>query len=284
LSVACITGFNRGIGRQIAILLARAGFHVVGVCRSSENGQRASSEIRSAAPGADADYLVADLSERRQIDDLASQCASRFGKLDLLVNNAGLASRDKRVTPEGLELTFFVDCAAAFLLSRLLMDQLRAGSSSRIVNVTSGSHRRGKLDYGLFSGRGPYNWWKAYASAKLALTAASAEMARRLGDSGVGVYAVHPGLVPSSDFGRGLPPLPRAFFRLAARLPSAKTVEQGAEAPVYAATSEDLEGKSGVYLNERSVEPLPAGAAQESARRELWHFLCRKTGMPEAME
>ena len=166
--VCVVTGANSGIGRVTAIGLAKRGATVVLVCRNEERGGPVLEEIRRNGRGSAA-LLVADLASQRQVRAVAAAFLARFDRLDVLVNNAGVAGWGTRlVTEDGLERTFAVNHLAPFLLTALLLDRLKASAPARVVTVSSAAHRNYALDFDDLQGERRYSAFGAYSRSKLA--------------------------------------------------------------------------------------------------------------------
>lgn len=183
---AVVTGANAGLGREIAHTLAGRGAHVVLACR---NVAKAEAVAREIGPRAEVRRLdVADL------DSVAAFADGLTGRLDLLVNNAGLMAIDEARTPQGVEMQFGVNHLGHFALTARLLPLLLDTPGSRIANHSSMGHRaaRGTADPRL---ERPYERWQAYFHSKLANLLFTAELQRRLAASGAGTIAVaaHPG-------------------------------------------------------------------------------------------
>src|SRR5215212_9856613 len=168
--VCLITGATSGIGKATAMGLASMGASVVMVGRDRGRGEAALAEIKEKSPNASVDLMLADLSSQDEIHGLADNFKEAYPRLDVLVNNAGVI-RSKRITiADGLETTFAVNHLAYFLLTDLLLDVLKASAPSRIVNVSSGDHSNGTIDFDDLRGEKGYNGAKAYRQSKLANT------------------------------------------------------------------------------------------------------------------
>ncbi|HVD31984.1 MAG TPA: SDR family NAD(P)-dependent oxidoreductase, partial [Gemmatimonadales bacterium] len=144
--ICVVTGANRGIGRATAEGLAELGANLILVCRRREDGEAVSREIAAKARPVP-DVVGADLSSQASIRQAAAEIQARYPRLHVLINNAGIISRRREVTVDGLELQFAVNHLGYFLLTNLLLPQLRAGPPSRIVNVSSGAHSHATLDF-----------------------------------------------------------------------------------------------------------------------------------------
>jgi NAD(P)-dependent dehydrogenase (short-subunit alcohol dehydrogenase family) len=176
---------------------------------------------------------------------------------------------------DGFESTFAINHLAYFLLTRLLLDRLKASAPSRIVNVSSDAHRMGRLNFDDLQSSSGYNGYPVYARSKLANILFTAELACRIEGSGVTANALHPGVV-ATNFGKdskGLFSFSLKFFR-----PFFLKPLQGAKTSIYLATSPDVTSTNGRYF-ERCAEAEPSEAARnpESARR-LWEISEKLTG------
>src|SRR3954454_17383269 len=138
--VCVVTVATRGIGRATVEGLAVRGASVVLIARRSEDGMKVSRVIARAG-GATHDIVSAELSSQASIQHAAAELKQRHPRLHVLINNAGIITRDRELTVDGIEKQFAVNHLAYFLLSNLLLDQLLAGAPSRIINVSSGARR-----------------------------------------------------------------------------------------------------------------------------------------------
>jgi NAD(P)-dependent dehydrogenase (short-subunit alcohol dehydrogenase family) len=262
-----VTGATSGIGEATAARLAAMGAHVVLVSRTAVRGEKARARILGPHPGASLDLLVADLSTTAAVRALADQFRAKYTRLDVLVNNAGLITSRRRVTPEGLEVQFAVNHLAYFLLTGLLLDLLRASAPARVVNVASSSQSRGVIDFADLQMERDYRGWQAYANTKLMNVVFTYELARRLEGTGVTANCLHPGVIRTGlmrNFSFVLHLLWIALRRFF------KQPDDGAETPVYLASSPEVEGVSGKYF--RYCRPF--GTVQASydpeIQRRLW--------------
>jgi retinol dehydrogenase 12 len=135
-----VTGATSGIGKATAVRLAELGATVLAVARDRARGEQAAHEIRQRAPRAQVEVLTADLSRLGQIRTLAAQVRDRYDRLDVLVNNAGVAKFRPQLTPDGLGVTFATNHLGPFLLTNLLLDQLTHSAPARVVTVSSDRH------------------------------------------------------------------------------------------------------------------------------------------------
>lgn len=194
--IALVTGANSGIGKEIAQGLARAGVHVIMVCRDLERGEAALQAIKAESQSTSVDLLIADLSSQADIHSLSKKIHRHYPALHLLINNAGLVLPQKKWSVDGIEMTLATNHLGPFLLTHLLLDLLQKSAPARVINISSAIHQWGKVrcDDLSFDQR-KYHCMKAYAQSKLLLNIVSAELAHRIEASGVTVNCVHPGAV-----------------------------------------------------------------------------------------
>ena len=273
--VCLVTGANSGIGKSAALGLACLGASVVMVCRDRTRGEQAQAEIQAAGGNEDVELLLADLSSQAAIRELSREIHTRFARLNVLINNAGVYLSRRSTTPDALEETIAVNHLGPFLLTNLLLDLLKAGAPARIGNVSSGAHVPAHLDFDDLQSAEHYNGWRAYGQSKLANVLFTYELARRLEGTGVSVNAVHPGVV-STNFGRSSGFL-RFGMRAAGRL--MLTPEQGADTIVYLASSPEVEGVTGGYFVKRKAVRSSRESYDRAVQERLWQVSAELTGL-----
>lgn len=274
--VCLVTGATAGIGLVTALELARQGARVIGVGRSPERCAEAAHQIREQTGTSAVEFLVADLSSQAEVRRLANQVKAATGRLDVLVNNAGLIRLERELTVDGLEMTFALNHLAYFLLTNLLLDTVKASTPARIVSVASAAHQGCKMNFDDLQGETKYSPWRAYQQSKLANILFTRELARRLEGTGVTANALHPGYVRTQIF--------RAecfsgwLLRRAAEL-FAITPEEGVQTSIYLAASPDVEGQTGQYFVRRKPTSSSPESQDEATARKLWEVSARLTGL-----
>jgi len=223
------------------------------------------------------DGIVADLASLADVRRLASEIDARYGRLDVLINNAGLATRRRETTVDGFERQLAVNHLAPYLLTQLLLPKLKASTPARIVNVASNAHHRAAFDIDdLNWERRPYSALGAYGATKLANILFTRELARRLQGTGVTANCLHPGVVATNIFS-GLGVLGRLFGIVSK--PFLLSSSKGAATTVHLATADDVAGTSGEYFAvSRPVVPA-APARDEAMARRLWELSAAMTGV-----
>jgi NAD(P)-dependent dehydrogenase (short-subunit alcohol dehydrogenase family) len=263
-----VTGASAGIGLATARDLARLGAHVVMAVRDPEKGEKARRSIVGAT-GREVELALVDLASRTSIRAFARDFAARHPKLDVLVNNAGIWSERRRISPDGVELVWATNVLGYFLVTDLLLPVLKAAGKARVVNVAS--QLAGGLDVAdVQFERRPWSGRAAYAQSKQADRMLTWALARRLEGTGVTANALHPGFVATEIFGKGggLVSLGASLYsKLRGRRP-----EEGADTVVWLAASPDVEGRSGLFWVDR--QERRCRFRDEGGEEALW-ALCR---------
>ena len=180
--VAVVTGANRGIGRAIAEGLAQADFRTVLLCRRREDGERAMEEIASRTGNHALEVVNADFSSLAEVRRAASEILARHPAIQVLVNNAAVARKQREESADGIELTLAINHVAAFELTRLLLPALTRGAPSRVVTVSSAAQRRCRIVLDdLQTLRRRYSGVRVYGETKLMNVLFTRELARRIG-------------------------------------------------------------------------------------------------------
>ncbi|HWH14218.1 MAG TPA: oxidoreductase, partial [Miltoncostaeaceae bacterium] len=288
---ALVTGASSGLGRETAVGLARAGARVLLGCRDAARGERALGTVLAAVPGAAVEVVPLDLAGLAAVRRAADDVAGRVAALDLLVANAGVMALPRRTTVDGFELQIATNHLGHAALAGLLLPRLLAAPAPRVVAVSSGAHRAGRLDLDDLHGERRYSRWGAYGQSKLANLLFVLELQRRADAAGWPLLAAaaHPGWAATglqgaaarSSGGR----VGEALAGLANRL-VAQSAEAGAWPVLYAATMPDvlpadywgpggpLEARGHPARASRSRAALDADAA-----RRLWELTERLTGV-----
>jgi NAD(P)-dependent dehydrogenase (short-subunit alcohol dehydrogenase family) len=260
-----------------AVGLARLGYELALVCRDPKKAEQTLQEIGEAAPGAKVELFMADLSSQQEIRKLASEFRAKHDKLHLLVNNAGLLLMERRVTVDGFEATFATNHLGYFLLTNLLLDLLKAGRPARVVNVASGAHASGKIDFDDLNAEKHFSGFQAYCNSKLMNVLFTFELSRRLEGTGVTANCVHPGAVASNwgqnDGTRWFRPL----MKLAK--PFLLTPEKGARTSLYVASSPEVEGVTGKYFYKCAPKRTSRRSQDLELQRKLWDVSAKLTGL-----
>jgi NAD(P)-dependent dehydrogenase (short-subunit alcohol dehydrogenase family) len=266
--VCIVTGSNSGIGKETALALAGMGAVVVMAVRNRERGERARSEIIEETGNQATDLMICDVSSSESIRRFAREFKEKYHRLDVLINNAGAVFSKRQVTPDGVEMTLAVNYLGPFLLTLELLPLLKASAPSRVINLSSGMHGTGKIDFDDLQSEKGYRGMKAYANAKLMVTTITYEWARRLDGTGVSVNVVEPGFV-ATNLGRNSGSLISSIMFSLVR-PIQISPRKGAETSVYVATSDELEGVTGKCFAKLKEKPKAKSSYDGEIQRRLW--------------
>ena len=274
---AVVTGPTSGIGKGTAMALAADGARLILVARNPQTCADVAPEIRDAG-GVEPISIIADLSLLSEAKRAADEILALDLPIHILVNNAGLVNKNRRLTPEGLEETMAVNYFAPFAMTLKLLPALHRAERARIVNVTSNSYAIARLDFDDLTFERRYWMLGPYSVSKLGNIYFSRELAHRLEGTDITVNAAHPGLIFTN---LGLSNNSAFAKKLIARIWRlfAKDESEGHQCVVWAATSPELEGVTGKYIaDSRVTEPKPIALRDEAARR-LWDVSESTTGV-----
>ncbi len=256
--LALVTGGSSGLGAETARALASKGAKVILTARNLEKGEGVAQGIRTSTGNDAVEVMDVELSSFNSIRAFAEKFLAKYDALDLLINNAGVMASPFGKTTDGFETQFGTNHLGHFLLTALLTPALLKAAPSRVVNLSSAGHRMSPVIFDDINYRErEYNKWMSYGQSKTANILHAVELDRRLADSGVRAYAVHPGVIQTelsrhmdqADWDMMQGRLDEGGFIL-------KTTESGAATSVYAATAPELEGQGGVYLEDCHVAEI----------------------------
>ena len=274
--ICVITGSNSGIGKETAIDLAKMGATVVMVVRDKERGEKAKKEIMKQSDNTSVDLMICDLSSMESIRHFAEEFKKKYKRLDVLINNAGASFNKREVTPEGFERNFAVNYLGPFLLTHELLDLLKSSAPSRIINVSSGLAKNGRVDIDDLQGENNFLGTKfyspsrapAYDNAKLMLIMFTYELARRLKGSKVTANVLMPGFT-ATNLGKNSGSLSSAIMFKMVR-PMQQSAKKGAETSIYLASSDEVKGITGkCFAKKKETTTCPA-SYDEDLQRRLW--------------
>ena len=271
-----ITGSNSGIGLATATELARRGAVVTLAVRDPEQGRAAADQI-AATTGVRPSPMVVDLASFASIRSFVDRYRDGHGRVDVLINNAGVYIGSRRTTDDGHEWTMAVNHLGPFLLTCLLAAGPRT-RPERVITVASALHGGTKQDpaFERLEVTGRYRAMGTYARSKLANILFVRELARRLAPSGSVAFAAHPGMVATRITRDGDSKAAAVVWRASSRW--LRTPEEGAATSVYLATEPGIEPLSGSYfVDGRPVEPDARGRDDAAAAR-LWDLSAAATG------
>ena len=263
MGTAVVTGASSGIGRVIALELGRRGHHIIGAGRSEDRTGPTIEQIQEE--GGTAEFLHLDLASLESSRTAAHSIED--SKIELLVNNAGVGAK-RGLTSDGFEIHFGINHLGHFMFTHHLLRRLRDGA--RVVQVSSAAHQSAPgIDFDRVRQRTrSLLGLREYSVSKLANILFARELAKR--EPRIHTYALHPGLVDTNI----IPALARPFLRR-----SMLTPEEGADTPVWCATSDELSDETGHYYSRRrAVTPAPP-ALDDRLANQLWEHSARWCGL-----
>ena len=265
--ICLVTGGTNGIGKATAQSLAQLGATVIIVGRDAQKTSQVVEEIRSTSGNPRVGSMLADLSSEQEVRRLADEFKSKYAHLHVLLNNAGGFFMQRQLSVDGIETTFALNHLASFLLTNLLLDTLKASAPARIINVSSGAHISGQIEFDNLQGERDYGP-KVYNNSKLANILFTTELARRLEGTGVTVNALHPGFVATGfakNNGKVIAALVSIITPLVARSPA-----KGAETSIFLASSPSVDGITGKYFYDSQAIPAAPQATDMVVSKKLW--------------
>jgi len=273
---ALITGSTSGHGEALAHIIAGMGADVILMGRN-ENKCKSVQKAIFEKTGKNPDILLCNLSSKEDINRAAKEFLSWKKPLHLLVNNAGIVNKKKKMSVDGIEEVFAVNYLAQFQLTLLLLEKLKENKPSRIVLVASDAHKIGKIDLDdIDYNKTRYSWMKSYGRSKLALIYFTKMLAEKIKNTGVTINAVDPGPVRSNIVGneKGITAaLARGMINLCFPKP-----EKAARTAIYIATSTEVEGITGKYYRFMK-EKSPKVKHDEDFFKKLWELSAKLTGV-----
>ncbi len=249
-----ITGANSGIGFETARALLTAGAEVIFAVRDPQKGEEAAQELRKSTGNEQAHVLTLDLASLQSVRAAAAQFLSRWSRLHILINNAGVMATPQGSTVDGFERQFGTNHIGHFALAQQLLPALQAAAPARVVALSSSGHRRSDIHFEDIQYKNrPYDKWEAYGQSKTADALFGVGFNQHFAQEGITANAVHPGGI-HTELQRYVP---QEEWRALGWMdehgnvnPVFKTPEQGAATSVWAAVGKELEGVGGLYLED----------------------------------
>ena len=281
--IVVVTGANSGIGKATARQLADLGATVVLACRCKERAEAALCEL-NCVDGRCFDLMMLDLADLDSVRAFAAAFTEKYGRLDALINNAGILGRHRAETKQGFEQSFGVNYLGAFLLTMLLLPLLEKSEQGRIVMMSSVAHGWGDVRFDDLNYTRGYNRFAAYGHSKLCnllFTRALAEKLRARG-SRVTINAVHPGIVATdivvnraNDRFRWVASLMKVLFM---------TCDEGAKTSVYLASDPALDRISGEYFYRSRIEPSSEASKNLASANRLYDVSLKLCGLDDPLK
>ena len=271
-----ITGATSGIGEATAIDLAKKGANIFFIARNNLKAQNLSDKIEFIS-GKRPKFFIADLASLKNIKESALEFISLDIPLHVLLNNAGLINNNRKETVEGIEEVFSINHLAYFYLTHLLLEKLKEGTPSRIINVSSGAHAFVKgFNFDDVNSLKEYKPFKVYGYSKLANILFTKKLSQVLENENIIVNCLHPGVV-GTGFGQNNGIFSKILFNLSK--PFMRSSEKGAETSIYLCSSPDVSDVSGQYFYNCKIAKTTTWANNQEDADRLWNLSKELTGI-----
>ncbi|MFM9102895.1 MAG: oxidoreductase [Cyanobium sp.] len=281
--VVLVPGASSGLGLETCRALVARGATVLMGCRSRARGAEARQALLPDLQGGALDLLDLDLADLASVRQAAARVIGGYGRLDLLINNAGVMAPPRTLSRDGYELQFATNHLGHFVLTLLLLPLLRQAPAARVVHVTSGAQYFGRINFEDLQGERRYDRWAAYSQSKLANVMTAMELQERLQAEGSGVLslAAHPGLARTNLQPASVALNGSRLEAFAYRLmdPLFQSASMGALPQLFAATAPQASAAGhygpdqlgGMKGHPTAVRIAPA-ARDPQQRRRLWQM------------
>lgn len=257
-----ITGATDGLGKFVALELASKGFCVLIHGRNEVKGEKVLNELKDASGNDNLEYYNADLSSLEKVRELAGRVKNVHNTIDILINNAGIGDGSNKyqreVSTDGYELRFAVNYLSHFLLTHMLLPELKRAAPSRIINVSSIGQRA--IDFSNVMLEKGYDGLRAYMQSKLAQIMFTFDLAEKLKNKGVTVNCLHPSTLMNTNM----------VFESASFPSTMSKIEDGVEAVMYLAITPELDNVTGEYFDRMDKARANTQAYDKNARKKLW--------------
>jgi len=260
-----ITGATDGIGMQTAHDLAMLGHEIILHGRNEAKGLQLIQTIKTQSGNNRLHYLNADLTDFSEIEGLINSVKSKFEKLDVLINNAGVFETSKNILANGLEKTFMVNYLSHFKLTIGLLEHLKNSDAGRIINVSSQAHAS-SVDFNNLNGEKYFDGYNAYALSKLENILFTYKLARELDKNTITVNCLHPGVISTkllhTGWGSG-----------------GASLKQGAATSVFLADAESMNRITSKYFINSQKHRSTAISYDNKIQDRLWEISLKFCGL-----
>ena len=268
---AVVTGTTHGIGTVTATRVAAAGYRLIMLVRDLYRAETLATAITETTGNDAIEVVRCDLSSIDSVNSAVSDVRRLTDDLHLLINNAGIVTRQRTMSADGIELTFATNHLGPFMLTTGLRSALECAGASRVVNVASAAYRSGSPDFEATLDADGAAGLQAYATSKLANVLFTLALHRRTRGTGITTNCLHPGVVATNLGGDNR--LFRWGMKLGGALGAMRSPEQGAENTVQLALADEYAEASGGYYDQNMRRTVPnVTALNEELQDQLWHF------------
>jgi NAD(P)-dependent dehydrogenase (short-subunit alcohol dehydrogenase family) len=251
-----VTGSTDGIGKQTAHELAMAEYQVIVHGKDIDRVEKTVDEIKNASKNNDIEGFASNFESLKDVSILADKIKDKYDKLDILINNAGISTKQQDKTEDGFERTFQVNYLAHFLLTNLLLDLIKKSEKGKIVNVSSMVHATA-IDFDNLQGEQRFEGSSAYALSKLCNILFTYKLDRIIEEDNVTVNALHPGVINTKLLRNNWGGI-------------GGSVKEGAENVLYVATYEEIDHVSGKYFVNKMPQSSATITYETEKQDKLW--------------
>jgi len=283
-----ITGANTGIGKETVIDLAKRGARVIMCCRDLTKAEEAAKDIRKSSGSDLVEIMHLDLASLKSVRKCAETLIEKEDKVDYLINNAGVMMCPDWKTEDGFDMQMGTNHFGHFLFTEKVMPLLRKSAASgyhpRIVIVASLAHTfaRNGISFDDINYEKNFNSREAYGQSKLANVLHCRELAKKLENTGISVYSLHPGVI-NTELGRHIyDQYPKFIHPILQCLTwCIKTPFHGAQTTLYCCLEDKIEGESGLYYSDCARKDASAHGRDDEAAKKLWELSEKMVGLKE---
>lgn len=261
-----ITGSTDGIGKQTALDLAALGYNIIVHGRNETRVNKTLDELGRINGKLKLDGFVCDLSSLANVRNLATELKSKYDRIDILINNAGVYMKKRQLSVDGFEITFAVNHLSHFLLTNLLLDLIKKSYDGRIINVSSVAHLNASLEFDNLNGEKYFDAYSAYALSKFANVLFTKELASLLNGSRTKTNSLHPGVISTKLLMEG--------FNI-----TGDSLKNGAKTSVYLASSENVRNISGEYFVDCGISRSHSLSSNKNLCRDFWNISSDMVGL-----
>lgn len=275
--VIIITGANSGIGLSTLIELSKNNAKIILACRDLNKTLKIKNEVEKLINNKNMEIIKLDLSDLDSIREFVKQFLSKYNRLDILINNAGvMGSQKKELTKNGFERCFGTNYFGHFLLTYLLLEIIKKTPESRVINVSSMAHIYGYLNLDDLNCEKYYHYQRSYGGSKLANIMFSYELNKKLEKFNSKSFSVHPGVVRTNFIDNSVIHINFIYFLLYLLYPFfwyfTKNTLQGAQTILFCSLSQFKNLKGGYYFSDCKETKVRNSCFTQENCKKLWEI------------
>ena len=270
-----MTGAGSGVGLHVGIGLVREGARLVAICRNARRAAETADHIRLQTGSNNVMAYAADLSVQREVKAVGEEIRNYFGRVDVLINDAGCVASEFELTSDGIERVLAVNHLAPFLLTHCLLPAIKKSPEGRIINVSSRAHSRGTMHFDDLFLRKNFSLTRSYDQSKLCNMLFTYYLADKLKASGITVNVFHPALVNTPFGAKGVSTFHKWIWQTVSKL--GRSASDAAEDGVYLALSNEVAGITGKYFHNKKQIKSSVGSHNSEWQQKLWDISLQLT-------